>query len=69
MEIFYIFIFVTAVVFTLFGYGVGKSRANKEIVTVAISTTIDSLIRDGYLRTRGTGDDMEILKIADDQAD
>lgn len=67
MEIFYIFIFVTAVVFTIFGYSLGKIQADVRVINLAISTTIDNLVREGYLKTRGTGDNMEILKVNDDK--
>lgn len=51
-------LFVVAVVFTAVGYLWGI-RSN---LTSIIAATIDSLIEDGYLKTRGTGKDMEILK-------
>jgi hypothetical protein len=54
----YIFIFITAVVFTLIGYNWGSKRA----AMTSVAATIDSLIDDGYLQTRGVGRDMEILK-------
>lgn len=62
----YIWIFITAVIFTIVGYGMGKN-STRALVELAISTTIDSLIREGYLKTRGVGKDMEILKINHDQ--
>lgn len=48
----------TAVVFTAVGYIWGLRSQLQNV----IAATIDSLIADGYLKTRGTGDDMEILK-------
>lgn len=51
-------LFIVAVVFTGFGYIWGMRTQLKNI----IASTIDQLIEDGYLKTRGTGDDMEILK-------
>ena len=51
-------LFVTAVIFTAVGYVWGIRDQIKNIV----AATIDSLIDDGYLKTRGTGKDMEILK-------
>ena len=51
-------VFATAVIFTVFGWYVG-ARNNTEHLVVF---TIDSLIKDGYLKTRGTGEDLEILK-------
>jgi hypothetical protein len=50
-------LFGTAVLFTLVGWRM--SLQNKKIV---IASTIDSLIRDGYLKTRGSGENMEILR-------
>jgi len=47
-----------AVVFTVVGYFWGSQTRTKDIVSV----TIDSLINEGYLKTRGTGKDMVILK-------
>lgn len=51
-------LFVVAVVFTAVGYFWGLKSQVKNI----IAATIDSLIDDGYLKTLGTGKDMEILK-------
>lgn len=48
----------TAVVFTAVGYIWGVRSQLKSTV----ASTIDSLINDGYLKTRGTGKDMVILK-------
>jgi hypothetical protein len=64
------FIFGTAVVFTLFGYSVGRTKANYDLVEQSVATTIDSLAKDGYLKTVGSGDSMIILKhdAKDDQA-
>lgn len=64
------FIFGTAVVFTLFGYSVGRKKANYNLVEQSVAATIDSLAREGYLKTVGTGDGMIILKhdAKDDQA-
>jgi len=50
--------FVIAVIFTAVGYLWGLRNQMKNI----IAATIDSLIDDGYLKTRGTGENMEILK-------
>lgn len=62
----YIWIFITAVIFTIVGYSMGKN-STRALVELAISTTIDSLIREGYLKTRGVGKDMEILKVGHDK--
>lgn len=51
-------LFGTAVVFTAFG----RYMALKSHVVDAVTATIDSLIEDGYLKTRGTGANMVILK-------
>jgi hypothetical protein len=51
-------LFGTAVLFTF----VGRWMNFKNIVEQVTAATIDSLIQDGYLKTRGTGKDMEILK-------
>ncbi len=51
-------LFGTAVIFTF----VGKFVTLRTTVDQVVAATIDSLIKDGYLKTRGTGKDMEILK-------
>lgn len=48
----------TALIFTAVGWFFGKKGQMQKIVEL----TIDSLIKDGYLKTRGTGKDIEILK-------
>ena len=48
---------VTALVYTCFGFYLGWSAQRQVIIT----ETIDELIRTGFIKTRGTGDDMEIL--------
>lgn len=48
----------TAVVFT----GVGRYMSFRDHVHTITEATIDSLIEDGYLKTRGVGKNMEILK-------
>ena len=49
---------IVAVIFTAVGWYFGK----KDQVTDIVAATIDSLIEDGYLKTRGVGREMEILK-------
>ncbi len=64
----YLWLFGTAVIFT----GVGIYMGSRTKVENIVGATIDSLIKDGYLKTRGTGSDMEILKWRDwenEQAD
>jgi hypothetical protein len=51
-------LFGTAVVFTF----AGKFMSLHTNVDHIVGATIDSLIEDGYLKTRGTGENMEILK-------
>jgi hypothetical protein len=51
-------LFGTAVVFTY----AGKFMFLHTNVDHIVGATIDSLIDDGYLKTRGTGENMEILK-------
>jgi hypothetical protein len=59
---FYIFLFITAVVFTFAGAKMSKRSIVKKVSDVAVATCMDSLISDGYLKTQGTGDSMTILK-------
>ena len=49
---------ITAVMFTIVGFGFGIT-ANKEAI---IAATIHSLIDQGYLKTRGSGNDLQIVK-------
>jgi len=51
-------LFGTAVVFT----GLGRYMSFRDHVHTITAATIDSLIEDGYLKTRGAGKNMEILK-------
>lgn len=51
-------LFGTAVVFTF----VGKYISFKDHVALITEATIDQLIKEGYLKTRGVGRNMEILK-------
>lgn len=51
-------VFATAIIFTVFGWYIGKSSQIESLVAI----TIDALIKDGYLRTRGKGANLEILK-------
>lgn len=54
-------IFITAVIFTLVGYVWGV----RAVVTKAVTHTVDSLISEGYLKTRGSGETLEIVKWRD----
>ena len=54
---------VTATIFTVIGYYFGKNEPvplehSKKIT----ENVIDTLIKDGYLKTRGSGENTEILK-------
>ena len=53
----FLMLLVTALVYTCFGFYLGWSAQRQVIIT----ETIDELIRTGFVKTRGTGDDMEIL--------
>jgi hypothetical protein len=46
------------VVFTLVGYFMGKRNEQKALV----EAIIDQLINDGYLKTNGYGENLEIIK-------
>ena len=48
----------TAIVFTF----VGRQLAVKDSVKNTVENTIDSLIAQGYIKTKGEGDNVEILK-------
>jgi hypothetical protein len=50
-----------AIVFAAIGYGFSRSRMRYD-VNLVVEQTIINLIENGYLRTRGHGDDAEILK-------
>lgn len=60
----YFWLFGTAVVFTGLGYYFRKT-AEKQMIATIVEGTIDSLIKDGYLKTRGHGSEMTILKVND----
>lgn len=49
---------VTAIVFTVVGFSFGMSFS-KEIITAA---TIEALIKQGYLKTKGTGSEKQVVK-------
>ena len=48
----------TAVIFTL----VGRYMAFQSHLENVIAATIESLIEDGYIKTKGEGKDIELLK-------
>ena len=47
--------------FTAFGYWTGRRSQTEDIV----EATLDSLINDGYVKTEGYGNNMEIIKWQD----
>lgn len=51
----------TAVIFTF----VGRYMAFRDHLEDVISATIDSLIEDGYIKTKGSGENLEIIKYTD----
>ena len=48
----------TAIAFTF----LGRYTAYRVALQDVVAATIDSLIEDGYIKTKGEGEDMEILK-------
>ena len=61
----YLYNLVFAVGFAAIGYMIALVRNKdkfKDIVEDTICSTIDKLARDGYIQTKGYGDDQEILK-------
>ena len=57
----HLILLITAVVFTGYGYWVGKQGHVEDI----IESTIDSLINDGYVKTEVHGATLEIVKWQD----
>jgi hypothetical protein len=53
-----IFLIITAIVFTSFGWFVGK----KSGIAQGIEDTIDSLVEQGYLKYKGVRSNPDILK-------
>lgn len=53
---------ITAIVFTIVGYCMSIEHSRKLMVKL----TIENLIEQGYVRTRGFGDDQELVKLDDD---
>jgi len=64
MDIFYnemvLWLFGTAVLFTVFGWYIGKKSQIDETVTA----TVDSLIKDGYLKNTGSRQRHRNLEVA-----
>lgn len=53
-----LWLFGTAVVFTIVGWFFGRTNQVQKIV----DSTVDALIKEGYLKTRHNGKEIEILK-------
>ena len=53
-----LFLLGTAIVFTALGYYMGQKSAVAEVA----EAIIDALIADGYIKTRGKGADLTLLK-------
>ena len=60
-----LWLFFTAVTFTMVGFFWGASIKTDK----AAAHVIDTLIKEGYLRTRGSGDQMKILKYWEEERD
>ena len=60
-----LWLFLTAIIFTMIGFFWGASVKTDK----AAAYVIDTLIKEGYIRTRGSGDDMKILKYWEDDKD
>ncbi len=58
-------LFGTAIIFTF----VGRYIADKENQTYLVEGVIDSLIKNGYIKTKGQGEKLEILKHWETQDD
>ena len=57
----HLILLIAAVVFTGYGYWVGKQNHVEDV----IESTIDKLIADGYLKTQGSGNNQDIIKWQD----
>ncbi len=60
-----LWLFFTAVIFTTVGFFWGASVKTEK----AAAYVIDTLIKEGYLRTRGSGKDTKILKYWEEDKD
>ena len=52
-------LFITAVIFTFVGI---KFVDRKKLYETIVNSAIDTLIKEGYIKTRGKGDKMILLK-------
>jgi len=59
------FIFITAILFTGLGYMFGRKDTTRTVVEITVAHTIDSLIKNGYIKTRGTGPNLTLIKVKD----
>ena len=61
----YVYLFITAVIFTIAGYHKGTSVVTDTARKRIIALTIENLIKGGYIATSGSGDNMSVIKIAE----
>ena len=58
-----------AIVFTAIGFMIARSYLKykyDKTITITVECTIDSLIKDNYLRVKGEGENQELLKWYED---
>jgi len=55
----------TAIIFTF----VGRYMAMKALLGAVIESTIETLIDDGYIKTKGSGENIELIKHSEWQND
>jgi hypothetical protein len=53
---------ITAVVFTAFGYRVGRRIETQHVIEAATDTCIESLLDAGYLKAELQDDQLELVK-------
>jgi hypothetical protein len=59
----YIWLFIVAVIYTYVGKRIGYKEKNKEYdFEKIVGHVVDSLIKQGYIKTEGTGKDTRMLK-------
>lgn len=57
---------ITSIVFTVVGYYFGQDNVPMKHIKRIAAETIEHLIEQGYIKTRGIGDDQELLKYYED---
>ena len=60
-----VFLLIAYIAGTLFGVYWQRERDKNNFHDI-VEATIDSLIRDDYIKTKGVGEDMELLKYWED---